>query len=224
MKYAIISLFSLFSLLSCADEEAPKDTETNKYYADYLQIYNAYDSLGNEATLKALNEYLVEYPERNDAYVFKAYILAKQENYEEANKYFEIARDKDSLNIYSYEIQSAFLLYDTAKKVQTKKIILDGLAINDSSTALMNNLAWLNILEGNESEALKTVALGISYFKRNKNENLYRTGFVAAILANDSISKLLYQNKLESSKFADPVLIEQELMELGPLALLKSLE
>lgn len=222
MNYFYLLLFAVFGLAACTDSDAPKDVETNKYYADYLKIYNAYDSLGNEATLKALNDYLVRYPERSDAYIFKAYIISKMGNYEEAQPYFEQAKSLDSMNVKTYEFQSAFMLYDTTKLEATRAVIVAGFAVEDSSSMLMNNLAWLNVLEAKPSEALENISEGISF--NPKNRNLYRTGFVAAVLANDTISKAIYQEKLISLEIADPVLLEEQLKQEGAYALLKSLD
>jgi tetratricopeptide (TPR) repeat protein len=222
MKYLLISILAILSLSACTNDEAPTDLETNKYYSDYLKIYNNYDSLGNELTLKSLNTYLDAYPERSDAYIFKGYIVAKMGNLEEAFQYFRFAKSLDSLNVKTYEYQSAFMLYDTSKSKETRAIITAGFAVDDSSSMLMNNLAWLNVLQGNSFEALNNVAEGITY--DSKNKNLPRTGFVAAILANDTTAKSLYEEKLLTMKIADPMILEAQLRAIGPLALLKSLD
>jgi tetratricopeptide (TPR) repeat protein len=222
MKYLLISILAILGLSACTNDEAPTDLETNKYYSDYLKIYNNYDSLGNELTLKSLNTYLDAYPERSDAYIFKGYIVAKMGNLEEAFQYFRFAKSLDSLNVKTYEYQSAFMLYDTSKSKETRAIITAGFAVDDSSSMLMNNLAWLNVLQGNSFEALNNVAEGITY--DSKNKNLHRTGFVAAILANDAPAKSLYEEKLLTMKIADPMILEAQLRAIGPLALLKSLD
>ena len=213
---------AILSLSACTNDEAPTDLETNKYYSDYLKIYNNYDSLGNELTLKSLNTYLDAYPERSDAYIFKGYIVAKMGNLEEAFQYFRFAKSLDSLNVKTYEYQSAFMLYDTSKLKETRAIITAGFAVDYSSSMLINNLAWLNVLQGNSFEALNNVAEGITYDSTNKN--LHRTGFVAAILANDTTAKSLYEEKLLTMKIADPMILEAQLRAIGPLALLKSLD
>lgn len=222
MKYLLLSLLVLLSIASCTDEDAPKDTETNRYYANYLKIYNAYDSLGNEATLQALNAYLEEFPERPDAYIFKGYIVSKMGRYSEGQQYFEYAKSLDSANVQSYEFQSAFLLYDTTKQTETRTLILQGIAIDDSSAVLMNNLAWLNILEGNSLRALENISAGISFDDVNKN--LYRTGYVAALLANDESFTNMFKEKLISLEIGDPSKIETQLSLEGPFNFLKSLE
>jgi tetratricopeptide (TPR) repeat protein len=222
MKYLVPLLLAMLSLNACADENAPTDLETNKYYSDYLKIYENYDSLGNEITLRSLNTYLDIYPERSDAYIFKGYIVCKMGRYDEGQQYFKYAKSLDSLNVKTYEYQSAFMLYDTTKQQETRDLIVAGFAADDSSSMLMNNLAWLNLLEGNPIEALNNVNEGITF--DSKNKNLYRTGFVAAILANDASSKSLYQEKLIVLKIANPIELEFQLNENGPLALLKSLD
>ena len=222
MKYLLYIIFPLVLLIACADPDAPKDIETNKYYADYLKIYEAYDSLGNEQTLIALDKYLEEYPERNDAYIFKAYILANMEQYDDANKFFEIAKEKDALNIKTYEFQSAFMLYDTSKQLETRKIIEEGIAINDSSAVLMNNLAWLNILDRQPTLALENILQGLTFDQGNMN--LYRTGFVAAVLAEDLEMKSTYSQAIDSLGIANPIELEEQLKDKGPLQVLKSIK
>ena len=142
--------------------------------------------------------------------------------YDEGQQYFKYAKSLDSLNIKTYEYQSAFMLYDTTKQQQTRALITAGFAIEDSSSMLMNNLAWLNVLEGNPVEALNNVKEGIAFDAKNKN--LYRTGFVAAILANDPSSKSLYSEKLLTLEITDPTELEVQLNTVGALALLKSLD
>jgi tetratricopeptide (TPR) repeat protein len=222
MKYLVPLLLAMLSLNACADENAPTDLETNKYYSDYLKIYENYDSLGNEITLRSLNTYLDIYPERSDAYIFKGYIVCKMGRYDEGQQYFKYAKSLDSLNVKTYEYQSAFMLYDTTKQQETRDLIVAGFAADDSSSMLMNNLAWLNLLEGNPIEALNNVNEGITF--DSKNKNLYRTGFVAAILANDASSKSFYQEKLLALEISDPKKLESKLSADGPLALLKSLD
>lgn len=222
MKYFILSILAFLTLSACTSEEAPTDLETNKYYSDYLQIYNNYDSLGNEVTLQSLNTYLNIYPERSDAYIFKGYIVCKLGRYEEGYQYFKYAKSLDSLNVKTYEYQSAFMLYDSTKWEETRDVITAGIALEDSSSMLMNNLAWLNLLEGNPLEALNNVNQGITF--DNKNKNLYRTGFVAAILANEPSSKSMYAEKLRGLEIADPTALETQLSAEGALTLLKSLD
>lgn len=185
MKYWLSFIcFTLF-FVACQDEDTPMDTETNKYYADYLAIYLAYDSVGNEATLRAIDGYLSDYPERHEAVLFKAYILAKMGNASAANNFFTLAREMDGLAIESYEYQTAFMLMDTTQKEATKALIKEGLAIDDSSGVLLNNRAWLDILAQDLDDGFMNVTTGVN--RSPETENLYRTGFIVAnLLENDS--------------------------------------
>lgn len=223
-KYLSFSfiLLNVLLLSACSEEPAPTDLETNKYYADYIAIYEAYDSLGNEATLKALNSYIEQYPERNDAYVFKAYILGKMGDYASANAIYEEVKAKDSLNISIYEYQSAFLLFDTSQQVKTLEIIEKGLSIEDSSSALYNNFAWLHIFQKNYSEAINIAEQGIAV--DSNNLYLYRTVYVATFLANEKTLQEKYAEILLEKKLEDPLVLNEKIKNLGPYKLLESIK
>lgn len=215
-------LLSVLLLIACSEEPAPTDLETNKYYADYIAIYKAYDSIGNEATLLALNDYIKLYPERNDAYVFKAYILGKMGDYAAANSLFEEIKAKDSLNVTIYEYQSAFLLFDTTQQDITQAIIEKGLLVDDSSSALYNNFAWLHIFQRNYKEALQSAELGMQV--DSSNLYLYRTAYVAAFLAGNKTDQTKYAEKLLSLQIEDPLLLDEKIKKMGPYKLLESIK
>lgn len=221
MKNLYAVFFLAILLVACKEEDAPMDTETNKYYADYLEIYAAYDSLGNEATLESLDTYLAEFPERHEAFVFKAYVLAKMGKIAEANEFFNTARKMDSLAIESYEYQTAFMLYDSSQNEATASLIAQGLSINDSSGHLMNNRAWLNLLNGELEAGLQDVTAGVNM--KPKIENLYRTGFILSTLLETDSSKMFYAGKLEELGIAQPDSLESLLMKEGAFEVLKSL-
>lgn len=218
----LLSLFSiLFLLFACTDSDAPKDTETNKYYADYMRIYLAYDSLGNEKTLEALNLYLEEFPEQHTAYTFKGYILAKMGNIDEAYENFNYARSIDSIAITSYEYQTAFMLYDTNALDATAQLIEKGMAQNDSSGHLYNNRAWLKLLQGDNQGGLDDVTAGVN--RKPKVKNLYRTGFIAASLLNEDSAKAYYAEKITSLEIIHPDSLDSLLNQEGLYGVLKSL-
>ena len=197
MRYFLIFSTFLFVLQACSNEEAPQDTETNKYYADYLALHSAYDSLGNEATLVLLNEYLEEYPERKEAYVFKGYILGKMGEFKKADLVFEEAKMKDSANVEIYEYQGAFLLYDTTQYNKANQVINNGLALNDSSVSLYNSLAWLLLFDENYSEAIEVIKTGLAI--NSAYTNLYRPAFIAAYNLKDEEATAYYDSILVSN-------------------------
>ena len=195
MRYWLpLICFSLF-IVACQDEDAPMDTETNKFYADYLAIYSAYDSVGNEATLKAIDGYLADFPERHEAVLFKAYVLAKMGKTSAANKFFTLAREMDGLAIESYEYQTAFMLMDTAQEEATRTLIEEGLAIDDSSGVLLNNRAWLDILAQDLENGFIGVTNGVK--RSPETENLYRTGFILANLIENDSAETYYARKVQ---------------------------
>ena len=195
MRYWLpLICFSLF-IVACQDEDAPMDTETNKYYADYLAIYSAYDSVGNKATLTAIDGYLSDFPERHEAVLFKAYVLAKMGNKSAANKFFDLAREMDGLAIESYEYQTAFMLTDTNQEEASRALIEEGLAIDDSSGVLLNNRAWLNILAQDIDDGLSDVTIGVN--RSPETENLYRTGFIVANLLKNDSAEAYYDLKVQ---------------------------
>lgn len=199
-------------MTSCSDADAPKDTETNRYYADYIQIYNAYDSLGGAQTIENLDVYLKEFPERKEAYIFKAYILGEMGAYTEANTLFEEAKTMDSSNISIYEYQSAFLLYDTLQIERAHEVIRNGLALNDSSTILYTSLAWVHLYNKNFEAAREAFVLGTTF--DSDYLNIYRPGLIAANNLNDDENLSLCKSVLEANGI-NPDHILQKINEEG---------
>lgn len=190
----LVFLFILFTIFSsCEDEDAPRDTETNRYYSDLLKIHQSYDSVGNQATLEALDKYLEEFPELPDAYLFKGYILGKMGEREAAYTEFELALKSDSNYVGCYEQYSSFLLYDSLKMNKCKELIELGLEISDSSVVLLNNYAWYQLLQANNEKAIEFAERGLQLDSNNKN--LQRSLWTAAYLKEDSI--LVNKMKLE---------------------------
>lgn len=210
IPFLIIIFLPLF-MWSCQDEDAPRDTETNRYYADYNALYNSYDSLGNEATLALLDDYIKKFPERKESYIFKAYILGKLMRIEEADQFYELAKEKDSLNLLIYEQQAAFLLYDKQYHNKAKAVINNGLSISDSSLFSLNNYAWYYILNNNPDSAFyytnQIQLIDSNHFVAN------RTAYVSALFAeNDSI---IEHYKTFDSEQADWEDIDSVLNESG---------
>ena len=217
----LLYLFILLFALSCTDTDAPKDTETNKFYADYMKIYQAYDSLGNEKTLEALTGYLNEFPEQQSAYNFKGYILAKMGNLEEAYENFDYARSLDSTAIISYEYQTGFMLFDTSTLDETALLIEKGMAQNDSSGHLYNHRAWLKLLNRDPQGALNDVTDGIN--RKPNLDNLYRTGFIAAVLVENDSAQAFYSEKITTLEIASPDSLKSLMNQEVVYGVLKSL-
>lgn len=220
----IVFLFILFIVLSsCEDEDAPRDVETNRYYSDLLKIHQSYDSLGNKATLEALDKYLEEFPELPDAYLFKGYILGKMGEREAAYKEFELALESDSNYLACYEQYSSFLLYDSLRLDKCKELIDLGLEKSDSSVVLLNNYAWYYLLENNVARAIDLAKKGLEIDPSNKN--LQRSLWTGAYLSEDTV--LMNQTKLEMLKTnyteEELVSIFDNLATGGPKQLLNSL-
>ncbi|MCB0510591.1 MAG: hypothetical protein KDC82_07480 [Bacteroidetes bacterium] len=211
----IVFLFIVLSLLSaCEDEDAPRDVETNRYYSDLLKIHQAYDSLGNQATLLALDKYLEEFPELPDAYLFKGYILGKMGEREAAYHEFELALESDSNYVACYEQYSSFLLYDSLRMNKCKEIIELGISLSDSSAILYNNFAWYELLEQKPEEAKKLANQGL--LLDSKNKNLQRSLYSAAYLDQDTALLEKTSQAMLSSNYTEAEIVEiSQLLESG---------
>lgn len=224
MKILNAILFLSFLLLSsCEDADAPRDDETNRYYADLLKIHNNYNSVGNDSTLLALEAYLEEFPELPDAYLFKAYILGSTGKIDEAYKVFEVALDMDSGKIESYEQYSSFLIYDTLNRTKCESILNKGMVLSDSSAILFNNFAWFELLNGNVDASLDYLEKGLKL--NSKHLNLTRSFYVACLIKNEeellkeSQEALLVQGFSSSELAKIDTIVKTE----GPYVFLKTL-
>tara|TARA_B110000908_G_C10088473_1_gene372853 strand:+ start:96 stop:764 length:669 start_codon:yes stop_codon:yes gene_type:complete len=205
MKYIYCLLILLF--FSCGEDKHTKDVEENTYYSRYLEIYNAYDSVGLAKTIISLDEYLVEFPNAQNAYIFKAWALANNNQINEIDKVFEKALKYDSNNVYIYQYWSALLLKDSAKIEKAKKVNLEGFRIKKKDVVLENNQSWILLFENKNNEAISNSSYVINLDTTN-NFKYYRTAAVSAIaIQNDSLYR--FYNKM-AVKFGQKDSLELE--------------
>jgi tetratricopeptide (TPR) repeat protein len=110
---------------SCNFKKKTKDTETNKYWVEYVTIYNNYSKVSLDSTKKALETYLAEYPSDARAWGFMAVIL-DQLNANNVLPTFQKAIQLDSNLAYNYSGLGAWYgrksQYDSAIFLMTKAI------------------------------------------------------------------------------------------------------
>ena len=172
-----------------------------------MEIYNAYDSVGLAKTIISLDEYLVEFPNAQNAYIFKAWALANNNQINEIDEVFEKALKYDSNNVYIYQCWAALLLKDSAKIEKAKKVNLEGFRIKKKDVVLENNQSWILLFENKINEAISNSSYVINLDTTN-NFKYYRTAAVCAIaIQNDSLYR--FYNKM-AVKFGQKDSLELE--------------
>lgn len=198
MKYYFFILISL-TLFSCTENDQKMDTETNTYYAKYLYIYNNYDSLGFEKSVTLLDEYISEFPNAQNAYFFKAYLLAKNGSVNEVEPLFLTAQSYDSTNVDLYKHWASTLLYNSDQVKKAEEINNIGLAIDNNNIDCKNNSTWILLFQNKNEEALSN-ALNLLEDSLAQKNIYYRAAVIASIAAeNDSIYSF-YLPKVKSAE------------------------
>lgn len=89
------------TMSACNFKKQTKDTETNKYWVEYVTIYNDYTKVSLDSTKKALETYLTEYPKDARAWGFMA-VIQDQLNATDVLATFQKAIQLDSNLAYNY--------------------------------------------------------------------------------------------------------------------------
>ena len=186
MKFYIPVLLALV-LYSCKENQPKMDVETNTFYAKYVFIYNNYDSLGFEKSIQLLDEYIAEFPNAQNAYSFKAYLMAKNGKLNEVEPLFLKALSYDSSNVALYQQWSSILLYDSCLVLKSEEVNNIGLQIDSLNLGCRNNKTWILLYQNKNTEALEN-ALSLVQDSLGQKNNYYRAVVLASIAAqNDSI-------------------------------------
>ncbi len=182
MKKTLFLIY-LLTFSSCNLKKKPKDVEANKYYSDFVEIYNKYPESTNEEALKAIDSYNEKYPNTYQGYLFKGFVLGQMGAYSRADTAFEKAKKIKPEGVEPYEYQSAFFLFDTTQINSSFRAIQEGMRISDTSVVLYNNLAWYYLLTKQKKRAEETCAK--AWKIDSTNTNLVRTYYISANLNND---------------------------------------
>lgn len=178
---------------SCGEDKHTKDAEENTYYSEYMQIYNAYDSIGPAKTIESIDEYLTEFPNAQNAYIFKAWVLANNNQVAKINDVFETALTYNSANVAIYEYWAALLLNDSTHLEKAKSINEEGYKIDSQDIVLDNNLTWILLFENNANEAFSN-SLAVLNKDTINNFRYYRTAAVCAISVKKDSLYHYYKN------------------------------
>lgn len=185
MKYVYFLFVLVF--FSCGEDKHTKDVEENTYYSKYMEIYAAYDSIGPAKTIEDLDIYLEEFPNAQNAYIFKAWVLANNNQVNQIDEVFEKALEYDNTNVTIYEYWSALLLKDSSKIETAKRVNDAGFKIQAENIVLSNTQTWIYLYENKFNDAVENAVKVIT----NDTLNNYRYSRTAAVCAiaieNDSL-------------------------------------
>ncbi len=189
---SLLAVIILVFFCSCRENVPKKDVVTNTYYSKYKEIYNSYDSLGVEKTIIALDKYIQEFPNAQNAYIFKAWILANDGKIEEIDTLFKEALKYDPTNVEIYEYWAALLMKDSTKINKAEYINNLGFELDKNNTELLNNKSWILLFNTSYNEAFKN-SLNVLALDTNMRLKYYRTAAISSKFTNkDSLFTYYY--------------------------------
>lgn len=192
MKHLLLLLLPIVVLFSCTEDESKMDLVVNTYYSKYKFIYNNFDSLGYEKSISLLDEYIEEFPNAQNAYMFQAFLHCKNNNTNETERLFQKALSYDSSNVEVYNQWAALLLFDSTQADYAEGIALNGLKIDNNNMKGKNNLTWIYLFQRKNQKALEN-SLELVNASDSANINYNRALVVSSIKAkNDSIYELYF--------------------------------
>lgn len=131
-------LISAFVVISCNFKKETKDTDTNRYYAEYLRIYNEYGKVPLDTTINQVKNYLVEFPEEARAWCFLGQLTEKS-NVDSALLYYQKALKLDSTFAATYGALGA--LYGRLGDFEKAKVYISkGIAYGDTTVHTSLNM------------------------------------------------------------------------------------
>lgn len=131
-KHIALFLLSFAMLSACNFKKKAKDTETNKYYADYVAIYKNYKHVSVDSTKQALETYLKKFPLEAKAWSFLGTVHLEQKEYDKAIPIFQKAIVLDSNLAHPYSALG-FLYYKKKEFANAESNYIKGLLKGDSS-------------------------------------------------------------------------------------------
>lgn len=174
-------------IFSCTEKDKKKDNELNTYYSKYVYIYNNYDSLGYDKSMTLLDEYIEEFPNAQNAYLFKAFLMTGNGKLSETEALFQKALSFDSANAEIYLHWASLLLTDTNEIEKAKEVNSLGKTLDSTNLLFDNNMTWVYLYENETENALENAKYLVSA-TQNQNNTLNRALAIAAAAAkNDSI-------------------------------------
>lgn len=136
----ILVLPMCIAMSACNFKKQTKDIETNKYWAQYVAIYNDYTKVPLDSTKKALETYLTIYPKDARAWGFMA-VIQDQLNSPNVSATFQKAIQLDSNLAHNYSALGIWY----GRKMQTDSAILflqKAIEKGDTSLQTYANLAF----------------------------------------------------------------------------------
>lgn len=220
----------LLVLFACRnDPDVQKDTEANAYYANYLTIYNNYKNVPFQQTNDSLEAYLETYPQMPQAWLLYSYVNYKLGDLTTAKNACFKALERDTTGTKAYQYLSAYYLQDADSCQLALKYANMGLAKNDSSIYLLNNLSYYYLLcpqngvnpDLEKANFLNKKALSINA----ENHVLFRTASVIAHLKTNVNERETYYQLAKQHQLKDTASLRAFFNEeISLLSLYKSYE
>jgi tetratricopeptide (TPR) repeat protein len=214
-KLSAILMLCVCVVSSCNFKKKWKDTETNEYYAEYVNIYKSYKKTSVDTTKNALVAYLQKFPQEAKAWSFLGSVYVDQKNYIEAIQAFEKALSIDS-NLANPYSALGFLQYKKKDIQSAKAFYLKGIAKGDSSLQTQINLL-LVLSKTLPKDTCKAAIDKLITKKITQQQLLFSIGClyhrVGAIRQRDSIFSICEATKLLTKATKDSILLNDNSMD-----------
>ena len=154
-KQGLAVAWILVFLNACHDPKKVKlDWEANRFYAEYVRIYNGYGNLPYDSTKQALQSFLKEFPNDAKSWAFLGKLQLEKDSLEAAKAAYKKALEFDTSLGWAYAglgvIENWQHHYTAADSLLRK-----AQATGDSSLISQLNLAVANLLMKKDAEAKK---------------------------------------------------------------------
>ena len=175
-KYCSYFAFTLSVLVlatACQNKNTPStDPKENRYYRDYMEIYESCGTVSRDTTQQKLAAYLQEFPENAEAQMLAGNIFYSSADYEKAIAHYKTAIHLQPQRAIFYSALGT--VYNVQNEIDSaEKYLMQAIALNDSSANTFLNASFV-CQKKNEKE--KSFAFADSAFAKGNSSPIICSG------------------------------------------------